>query len=499
MGEGRKKSRNVASAAGTRTRAASTRTRQRTFSQALGDLDSATGRETARAHLRFKARATTLDTPYFAAEATAAALAAGADVVRSAATGADTGVAKSELSIDARHAESSLLSFAYLRFKDPQNGLGPRIAGEDRTAAAGFYPAKDGRWVYLHSGFPHNTQGLLELLGAKDDRRAVTRAVRRKHAIDLENEIAEAGLCGAMVRDAAEWDTSLPGRLLASRPVIEIIQMGDSPAEPLAGSADRPLSDIRVLDLTRVLAGPTCARTLASYGADALRVGADHLPSIPLFAVDTGLGKRATSLDLEKDRDAARLRRLVRQADVFSQGYRTGAMEKLGFGVTDALKMRPGLIYVSINCYGHDGDWRARPGWEQLAQAVSGMAVRQGRHLKRPEPTLLPAAVNDYITGYLAALGTLVALERRARNGGSYWVRVSLTRTAMWVRSLGERTSVRPQPLNPKDLASFSTSTESAWGELAHLAPAVGLSNTTVGWDRPPSPLGSDKPRFTSR
>lgn len=470
-----------------------TRTSRPIFAQALDDLDGATGRHTDRS-LRFKARATSLDTPYHAAEAASAALAAGADVVRAAAERAGGGSCAVEL--DARHAESSLLSFAYLRFLDPERGLGARIAGEDRTAAAGFYPAKNERWVYLHSGFPNNTQGLLDLLGVKDDRRAVTRVIRKRHAEDLENDIAEAGLCGAMVRSAAEWDACRAGRLLASRPVVEIIQMGDSPPEPLPGPAERPLQGTRVLDLTRVLAGPTCARTLASYGAEALRIGAEHLPSIPLFAVDTGLGKRATALNLQDKKDAARLKRLVRQADVFSQGYRTGAMDRLGFGVPEVLKLRPGMVYVSINCYGHEGDWRNRPGWEQLAQTVTGMALRQGKHQKLIEPTLLPAAVNDYITGYLAALGALVALERRARVGGSYWVRVSLARTAMWVRSLGERAQVRAQSLQAQELAAFSTSTDSAWGPLSYLKPAVNISNATVAWDRPPSPLGSDRPKF---
>lgn len=471
-----------------------TPTSRRVFARALADLDAATGRQTDTERLHFKARATTLDTPLHAGEAAAAALAAGADVIRAAA--AHAGAGPGTLEVDARHAESSLLSFAYLRFQNPDQGLAPRVAGEDRTAAAGFYPTKDDRWVYLHSGFPHNTQGLLDLLGVKDDRRAVSRVLGRQRAIDVEEQIAAAGLCGAMVRDAREWDASLPGRQLASRPVVEIIQMGDSPPEPLAGPAARPLEGTRVLDLTRVLAGPTCARTLAAYGADALRVGAEHLPTVPLFTVDTGIGKRATSLNLGESRDATRLRRLVRQADVFSQGYRTGAMEKLGFGVTDVLKLRPGMVYVSINCYGHDGDWRSRPGWEQLAQAVTGMAVRQGRHLRQPGPTLLPAAVNDYITGYLAALGTLIALERRARVGGSYWVRVSLARTAMWVRSLGERDGVRPQPLQAAELTRFSASMDSAWGPLSYLKPAVALGNATVGWTRPPSPLGSDAARF---
>jgi crotonobetainyl-CoA:carnitine CoA-transferase CaiB-like acyl-CoA transferase len=215
--------------------------------------------------------------------------------------------------------------------------------------------------------------------------------------------------------------------------------------------------------------------------------------------VDTGFGKRAASLDLSSRSGRASLKRLVRQADVFSQGYRTGAMDRHGFGVNDVVSQRPGIIYVSINCYGHEGDWRTRPGWEQLAQTVTGMALRQGTHLKAPGPTLLPAAVNDYITGYLAALGALVALERRARVGGSYWVRVSLARTAMWVRSLGERHRVASRPLEQAELESFSTTTESAWGALTHLQPAVHLSNSTVRWDLPPSPLGSDPARFRIR
>ena len=480
---------------GAKRKTTATLTSRRTLRAALDSLDAVTGRTTTD-RIRFQARATSLDTPYQAAEATAAALAAGADVVRAAAEA--LGAGPGGLQVDARHAEASLLSFAFLRFQDPDRGLGARIAGEDRTAAAGFYPAGDDRWVYLHSGFPHNTAGLLKLLGVRDDRRAVARALRRQPAAAWEEKIADAGLCGAMVRTADEWDASAAGRQLASRPVVEIVQMGESPPEPFPGTADRPLTGTRVLDLTRVLAGPTCARTLAAYGAEALRIGADHLPSIPLFVVDTGLGKRAASLDLSAPSGRSGLRRLIRRSDVFSQGYRTGAMERHGFGVNEVVRQRPGIVYVSINCYGHEGEWRTRPGWEQLAQTVTGMAVRQGKHLKTSGPTLLPAAVNDYITGYLAALGTLVALERRARSGGSYWVRVSLARTAMWVRGLGERNGPAARPLNPTELAAFSTTTDSAWGPLTHLAPAVALDNARVGWDRPPSPLGSDRPRFLS-
>jgi crotonobetainyl-CoA:carnitine CoA-transferase CaiB-like acyl-CoA transferase len=412
--------------------------------------------------------------------------------------GGQRGRTSGTVAVNSRHAESSLLSFAHLAFTDRRRGLSPRIPGEARTAAAGFYPTKDQRWVYLHSGFPHNTAGLLDLLGVEDDGPAVSGAIAGWEAQDLEDAIARAGLCGAMVRSAQEWDASPAGRLLAARPVVELIQLDDSPPEPFPAAGDRPLAGIKVLDLTRILAGPTCARTLASYGAQVLRVGAAHLPAIPLFAVDTGFGKRACYLDLGNQSDADRLRNLVGEADVFSQGYRSGAMERLGFSVSEVVRQRPGIVYVSINCYGHEGAWRARPGWEQLAQTVTGMAATQGAHLALDQPTLLPAAVNDYITGYLAAFGTLAALARRASHGGSYWVRVSLSRTAVWVRSLALRRAVTARPMTEQELSAASGDMESAWGPLRYLTPAVSLTSTDVGWQRPPSPLGSDEPVFVT-
>ena len=265
-----------------------------------------------------------------------------------------------------------------------------------------------------------------------------------------------------------------------------------------------PLKGLKVFDLTRVLAGPTCARTLALYGADALRVGARELPSIPLFVADTGLGKRATFVDLKTESGRAALGTLVDRCDVFSQGYRSGALERLGFGVADVVARRPGVVYVSINCYGHEGAWRARPGWEQLAQTVTGMAYTHGRDLHgdlRGEGTaeLLPAAVNDYTTGYLAAYGAMVALLRRAQFGGSYWVRVSLARTAMWVRSLGVAAALpEPVALADTELASMRRQIDTAWGPLEHLQPAVSVDGVAVEWQSPPVPLGTHPPAFAA-
>jgi crotonobetainyl-CoA:carnitine CoA-transferase CaiB-like acyl-CoA transferase len=472
------------------------RTSRPVFRAALADLEQQCGLGGLLDAARFGAEQLALPSRFMTAEGAAAALAAGAAVAArlAAARGAPAGVVDTA----SRHVEASLLSFAHLRFLDPSHAPPARQAPEERTAAAGFHRTADARWIYLHPGFPHNTRGLLALLGVPDDRDAVRAAVAGRRGGELEEAIGAAGLCGAMARSPEEWEASLPGRLLAARPVVDVVQLNDTAPEPLPPQAvPRPLQGVRVLDLTRVLAGPTCGRTLASYGAEVLRVAAPALPFVPLFVADTGFGKRSAHLDLTGPDDAQRLRRLIRDADVFTQGYRTGAMDRLGFGVTDVVQLRPGIVYVSINCYGHEGPWRARPGWEQLAQTVTGMAHRHGADTGAEGPVLLPAAVTDYTTGYLAAFGVLAALERRARVGGSYWVRVSLARTGMWVQSLGRRRSATAKPMTAAEIAALQDEADTAWGRVRHLRPAVTLSTGRVGWDLPPAPLGSHPPSFT--
>ncbi len=217
-----------------------------------------------------------------------------------------------------------------------------------------------------------------------------------------------------------------------------MLRIGDAAREPLPGPraverGARPLSGVRVLDLTRVLAGPTCARTLAEHGAEVLHVRSPKLPSIEPFVIDTNPGKRSCYLELDRREEVAQLRALVRDAHVFSQGYRPGALARRGFAPEALTQLRPGIIVVSIDCYGHDGPFAGRPGWEQLAQTVTGMAHE---HAGDKHPALVPAAINDYTTGYLGALGVMCALARRASEGGSWHVRVSLARTAMWIMSL---------------------------------------------------------------
>jgi crotonobetainyl-CoA:carnitine CoA-transferase CaiB-like acyl-CoA transferase len=243
-----------------------------------------------------------------------------------------------------------------------------------------------------------------------DDAAAIAEAVASWDAQALEDALAERGVCGARLRSADEWSVHPQGIGLARVPVVEMLRIGDAAREPLPGPRTdeqraRPLSGVRVLDLTRVLAGPTCARTLAEHGAEVLHVQSPQLPSIEPFVIDTNPGKRSCYLELDRKEDAMQLRALVRDAHVFSQGYRPGALARRGFAPEALAQMRPGIIVVSIDCYGHEGPLADRPGWEQLAQTVTGMAHE---HAGDEHPALVPAAVNDLHDGISRRAGSHV-------------------------------------------------------------------------------------------
>jgi crotonobetainyl-CoA:carnitine CoA-transferase CaiB-like acyl-CoA transferase len=436
-----------------------------------------------------------LKTRFYADEAAAAATAAGAMVA------ADIWTLRSgerqSVTVTTREAAASLVGFLHQKFSDPSRAPDPRgQLAASRTAANGFHETRDGRFVFLHPSFPDSTARLLKVLACPDEPDAVAATMRKWDALDFENAVAAAGACAAMARTPEEWDASEQGRILAGRPVVEVIKIGDSNPEPFAGG-DMPLSGIRVLDLTRVLAGPTAARTLAQYGAEVMVISAPDLPSVPYFVTDTGHGKRAAFVDLKTEDGRALLRALVRDGDIFAQGYRQGALEQLGFGPLELAQLRPGIVCTAINCYGHEGPWRGRPGWEQLGQTVSGMAVVHGG---AEGPKLQPGAVTDYTTGFLAAFGSLIALQRRALYGGSYLVRVSLAQTAMWIRGLGlagEERLTEERALGADEIAAFSVHSETGFGPMTHLRPPVTLSATPARWARGVVPLGTDAAAWT--
>ncbi len=392
------------------------------------------------------------------------------------------------LSVDIRHAAASLVSYSLVSID------GETLPPRQVPPLTAIHPCRDGRWIHLHSSFDHGPRVLEELALPPDaGREEIIAATSGRDAFELEDALAAKKVCGAAVRSAEEWAASPQGQWLAARPTVEIIRIGDAPPEPLP-AGPRPLSGVRVLDLTRVLAGPTCARTLAEHGADAIHVASPTLPTLERFEMDTGHGKRQIYIDLNDEAQAETLRGLVREADVFSQGFRMGALARRGLSPEQLAKLRPGIVYVSENCYGNGGPWGERPGWEQLAQTVTGVAAVQGGDV----PHLTPAAQNDYTTGYFAAMGAMEALYRRATEGGSWHVRVSLSQTSMWYHRLGHDLD-RAASTGLGDTTAMLEHRETPYGPMNFLAPPLQMSETPPHWELPTARLGSGEPTWLPR
>jgi crotonobetainyl-CoA:carnitine CoA-transferase CaiB-like acyl-CoA transferase len=436
-----------------------------------------------------------LPTPFRIGETAAAAIAA-------------TGLAVSDLwklrtgrrqdvAVDARQATASLRSSHYLQMDNAP-------VSTERNTIMGVYPAKDGRWSYLHCNFPNHRAAALSVLGVPEDREAVRAAVATWDALELEEAIIAARGAGGMVRTMDEWARHPQAAAIASLPLMEIVKIGDSPPEPLP-DGDRPLSGIRVLDLTRVLAGPTCARTLAEHGADVMKITAAHLPNIGYQEYDTGHGKLSAQLDLRQPDQLQTLLDLVREADVFSQGYRPGTLGERGLSPEELAHLRPGIVYVSLCAFSHVGPWASRRGFDTVIQTVSGITSRQGELFpgKEPGPQFYPVSAIDYLTGYLMAFGAMVALARRAREGGSWLVRISLAQTGRWLVDKGQVPEVAltdvPKEFSPDELERWSITSDTPVGRLRHLRPVVQLSETPPQWARPTVPLGYHQPAWPAR
>jgi crotonobetainyl-CoA:carnitine CoA-transferase CaiB-like acyl-CoA transferase len=416
--------------------------------------------------------------PYRVAEAAAACVAAtsaaAADLVRSRGGGAQP------VEVHIGHGAEAFRSEAHLR-------VAGAAAGGLWASLSGDYPAADG-WVKLHANYPHHATAILRALGTDPD--GVRAAVARRGAVEVEDAVLAAGGAAAAMRDRAGWLADGPGRAVRAEPLVSIERIGDAPPRPLPpldrdraerilaeqtladrsspghvvaawAVPGRALSGVRVLDLTHVIAGPVATRTLAAHGADVLHVTDPKRPVLERLLMDTDFGKRSCHVDLDTPAGSAALRALATQADVFVQSYRPGSLSRKGFGPRELASLAPGLIVVSLAAYGHAGPWRERRGFDSLVQMSCGIAAEQGMDEPRP----LPAQALDHGTGWLAALGVLAALRRRAVDGGSWHVRLSLARTAEWLHDLGRDTTPRTRV----DVAPFLEETTSDYGRLTHI------------------------------
>ncbi len=359
------------------------------------------------------------------------------------------------------------------------------------------YRCGDGRWVYLHGGFPHLAAGLADLLGVSDDadRTTVGAAVEQWTGADLEREIGEQLLCGIMLRTHDEWLAHPQGVAVEALDTI-VVHPFAKPANPFEPTdRARPLTGLKVLDLTRVLAGPTCGRTLAAFGADVLQVTGPDVANVPAFVIDTGHGKRRAVCDLTDPSQAAALRALALEADVVVQGYRPGVIARHGLDAASLRAAGWNGVYGSISCFGTVGPFADRAGWEQLAQSVTGIAL-SGTHLtgsgragRESSPALLPAAATDYTTGLLMA-GRIMRLLERSEAGD---IEASLCQTASWLLRIGA-------DLDPGEAVGIGTPlTERQLGDFGvvdRLGFGAQVDGLDIGWEWSSHRLDRDRLRF---
>ncbi|WP_337997606.1 CoA transferase [Oleispirillum naphthae] len=432
-----------------------------------------------------------------------------------AATIAATGVAANDiwemrtgrrqrLGVDLRQAAARLRTVDYSQARDAGGAFRnipiPQVMSE-MLKVTQPWRTRDGRWVLPHFNLPNLKARVLGVLKCDYTPESVRAAVSQWNADDLEEAIAAVHACGGKIRTAEEWLEHPQGKVLAAKPVVTVTRIGDSAPEPFH-PGDRPLSGLRVLDLTRVLAGPVAGRSLAEHGADVLMVTAPGLPQTPEHVRDTSHGKRSCFLDYTKPDEAERLWELAEGADVFVDGYRRGRLAAHGFGMEELMKRRPGLICVNVSCFGSEGPLAQRAGWEQVAQVMTGVCHANGMLTGAGQPKLVFAPLCDYTTGFLAAYGTMLALARRAREGGSYYVETTLCQAAMLVLRQGfvEDFSAAPERLTEAEIAaSYVLEPGTAYGDLRTLGPALEMSETPCNWPHPTPKLGGDSPAWMPR
>jgi hypothetical protein len=455
--------------------------------EALGQLWQATGLPPqALQGVVLSGQEPVLPSSFAVGSAAQAATAAGA--LAAVQLGRLRGGPEQQLRVDMRHAALECCTFfridgQSLPLWDKLSGLYP--CGDDEGRAG---------WVRIHTNFAHHRDGALRLLGLPagpgTEPAAVKRALYDWTALDFEQAAADAGLVVAALRSFDEWDRHPQGMAVAGQPLLQWQRLGDAPrrAWPALPPGGRPLQGLRVLDLTRILAGPVGTRALAAHGADVLLVNSPHLPNIEALA-ETSRGKLSAWADL---RDAAQRQAfdaVLRDAHVLVQGYRPGGLAALGYGAEALAAAHPGIVAVSLSAYGPDGPWAGRRGFDSLVQTASGFNLAEAQALGSGPPRALPMQILDHASGHLIALAACAALWRQQHEGGSWHVQVSLARTGQWLRGLGRVAHGFDAP--KPDFTPYLQTTDSGFGRLTALRHAAQLSHTATDWPRPSVPPGT--------
>jgi len=360
-----------------------------------------------------------------------------------------------------------------------------------RDPLTGDYPTRDG-WIRLHVNAPHHRVAVLRVLGALADHNAAAAAVAAWEGAELEQAIIDAGGCAAQMRDADAWRAHPQGSAVAAEPLVACDKgpAGTAPGWPVA--LERPLDGVRVLDVTRVLAGPVATRFLAGLGATVLRIDPpdwDEPGAVP----DVTLGKRCARLDLKTPSGHTTFAGLLAGADVLVHGLRPGALDALGFDAATRERLAPGLVDVSLDAYGWSGPWAARRGFDSLVQMSSGIADAGMRRRASASPVPLPVQALDHATGYLMAAAALRGLTRRLEHGVATRARLSLARTARQL--IDFNAGWDDTPLAAETAADACAAIESTpWGPARRIASPWRIAGVDVRWDLPAGALGSAPP-----
>ncbi len=399
---------------------------------------------------------------------------------------------RQSVTVDLQRAEQECTAHFTIDGKEPQVW----------AKYSGLYKCLDG-YIRVHANFDHHRDSFLSLLdlpqGEACDRQEVEARVLKISAQQLEILGADNGAIISMLRSLEDWDEMEQARAMANVPPLIIEKIGDAEPQPFSEiqPSAKPLSGVRILELTRVLAGPVCGKTLAAYGADVLLINSPELPNIEHLA-ETSRGKLSAHLNLDYEDGRQRLRELVADSDVFVQGYRPGGLERKGFDAQNLAELKPGIVCVDLSAYGHLGPWAQRRGFDSILQTSTGFNFAEAQAHGLSAPKAFPIQILDFATGFLMAYGAQVALRRRAIEGGSWQVRASLLQTANWLRSMGRVDIADAKQSNVVDsnLNACLQPYQSNFGSLHALPHAAEFSVTTNDWLRPSSRPGTHSPQW---
>lgn len=363
---------------------------------------------------------------------------------------------------------------------------------------SGHYRCGDGRWVQLHCNYPHHMAATTSAFHAPVSRAGMQAMLDRMSAAEAEAVLIEHALPGGMLRTTAEWRATPQGEALDGAPLVDIARFGDGDARPWSAGPARPLDGVRVLDMTRVIAGPVCGRTLAAFGAEVLRLTPPRYPDRGPLVLDGGAGKRNAMLDVKSAAGLAAFRKLAAEADIVVQGYRPGALDAAGVGPDAVRAVNPAIVSVALSAFGYAGPWAGRRGFDSIVQTVSGIAEAGGRAagLADGAPKSLPAQALDHASGYLMAAAAMTALARQRRDGGAWRVRAALAWTGRWLEDLGRIDAIDAAEPSAAAIAAHLVDEHGPFGHLRRIGLAATLSETPGRWDLPAAPLNAHAPAW---